>query len=120
MLTNFRAPGVSFLLTGSAGPVYVRTLLDEKLTKTRMSVEGSHVEIVVFTQGLKRLSVSEQKLDGADVTVVGAPLKERYAVPVCRTRRVARGHVFVHQVGAPVCNTAKYVVAQITLLRTCR
>jgi hypothetical protein len=78
-----------------------------------MSVESSHVEIVVLPQRLKRLPVSEQELDGADIAVVRAPLKKRYAVIVCRIRRVARGDEFEHQICVPVCNSIKYVFAHI-------
>jgi hypothetical protein len=98
-------------------PVHIRTLLDQKSTKTRMSVEGSHVEIIVLPQGLKGLSVREEELHGADIAVVGAPLKERYAVLVRRRHRVARGDVFEHQVCVPVCNALEYVFAHMRFLR---
>ena len=66
-----------------------------------MSVESSRAEAVEVPQRLKRLSVREQELDGADIAVVGAPLKKRYAVLVCRSRGVARSDVIKYQVCAP-------------------
>src|SRR6266699_1610443 len=78
-----------------------------------MSVKCSRVEVVVVPQRLERLSVGEQELDGADIAVVGAPLTQRYAAFVCRSRRVARSDVIEHQVCAPVCNLIKYIFAHI-------
>jgi hypothetical protein len=80
-----------------------------------MSVESGRAEVVVVPQRLERLSVREQELDGADIAVVGAPLKQRYAAFVCRSRRVARSDVIEHQVCAPVCNLLKHVFAHIAM-----
>ena len=84
-----------------------------------MSVESGRAEAVVVPQRLERLSVGEQELDGADIAVVGAPLKKRYAVFVCRSRRVARSDVIEHQVGAPIRNSIKYVFAHIARCNGC-
>jgi len=47
--------------------------------------------------------------------VVGAPLKQRYAVFVDRSRRVTRGDVIEHQVCAPICNLFKYALVHIAM-----
>jgi hypothetical protein len=91
--------------------VYISTLLDQILAQMRMSVESSRAEAVVVPQRLERFSVGEQELHCADIAVIGAPLKERHAVFVCRSRRVTRGYVIEHQVCAPVGNLLEYIFA---------
>jgi hypothetical protein len=59
--------------------------------------------------------VGEQELDGADITVVGAPLKKRYATLVCRCRRVTRRDVIENQVCPPVCNFIEHVFAPVAM-----
>jgi len=80
-----------------------------------MSVESGCAEAVVLTQGLERRSVGDQKLHAADIAVVGAPLKQRYAVFVDRSRRVTRGDVIEHQVCAPVRNLIKYAFGHMAM-----
>jgi len=80
-----------------------------------MSVESGRAEIVVFPQRLERLSVGDQELHGADIAVVGAPLKNRYAVFIRRGRRVTRRDVIEYQVCAPFCNLIKYAFVHIAM-----
>ena len=112
---------VQWLFTGVRHRVvYVRTLFDQVLAKTRVSVESGRVEAVVVPQRLKRFSMSQQELDGADIAVVGAPLKKRDATLVCRGCRVTPGDVIKHKVGASVCDSIEYVFAHIPNVRSVR
>ena len=80
-----------------------------------MSMESGCAEAVVLTQGLERRSVGDQKLHAADIAIAGAPLKQRYAVFVSRSRRVTRSDEIKHQICAAVSNLIKYVFGHMAM-----
>ena len=83
-------------------PVDVRALRDQELAQMRMPVKHGSVEVVVVSERLKRLTLAEQELDGADITVIGAPLDQGYPMIVLRGRRAAGSDEIEDQIRAPV------------------
>lgn len=59
--------------------IHVRSLFNEKLTKTWVSMEHGPIQIKIIAKGRNSLAVANKKFDCRNVTVVGTQLNQSNA-----------------------------------------
>src|SRR5687767_12020161 len=89
--------------------IHVGTGGDQESTQVDMAEEYRPVEIQIDPKRRQGLTVREQKLDGAYISIVRAPFHERHAARVYRRRRVSGSHVIEHEVGVPLGDSLEHL-----------
>src|SRR5687767_6573693 len=82
--------------------VHVGAILDEILAEAPMSMKRRPIQVKVLAEGGQRLSVCEQKPDGADVTIIGTPFDQRNTASVCGVCFFPCRNVFENKVSAAI------------------
>src|SRR5690242_8640571 len=73
-----------------------------------MPVKSCPIQAEVFTQRGERFAPEKQILDGANITVICAPLDQRNAVLIYRVGAMTFFEVLEHQIRAPVRNLIEH------------
>src|SRR5262245_47602109 len=87
------------------GLVHVGTLLNQELAQWPMAMIGSAYQIEVVPKRVDGFSVSQQKPDRADISVVPTPVDERRTVGIVRGSGVTSGEIVENQISASILDT---------------